>query len=130
MLKVYGSEMCPDCRDCEFNFELYHIEYEYIDINKSLRDLKIFLHYRDNDPVFDAAKQGGSIGIPAIVKEDGTITLDWAGVVKEYGNGPLENAIMTVDIDDQTRIVFMKISIYLLDDQIETVNCEYYLLRR
>ncbi|MBQ2655385.1 MAG: glutaredoxin [Erysipelotrichaceae bacterium] len=89
MLKVYGSEMCPDCRDCEFNFELYHIEYEYIDINKSLRDLKIFLHYRDNDPVFDAAKQGGSIGIPAIVKEDGTITQDWAGVVKEYGNEPI-----------------------------------------
>ena len=51
-------------------------------------------------------------------------------LVREYGNGPLENAIMTVDIDDQTRIVFMKISIYLLDDQIETVNCEYYLLRR
>ncbi len=81
--------MCPDCRDCEFNFDLYHIEYESIDINKSLRDLKAFLRYRDSDPVFEPAKQGDSIGIPAIVKEDGTITLDWASVVKEYGKEPI-----------------------------------------
>ena len=89
MLRIYGSEFCPHCTACKKALDAEGTEYEYIDINKSLRDLKIFLHYRDNDPVFDAAKQGGSIGIPAIVKEDGTITLDWAGVVKEYGNEPV-----------------------------------------
>ena len=51
-------------------------------------------------------------------------------IISEYGNGPLENEIMTVDIDAQTRIVFIRISFSILDDKIETVNCEYYLLRR
>ena len=47
MLKIYGSEMCPDCVACKKNFDFYHIEYEFIDINKTLKNLKIFLKQRD-----------------------------------------------------------------------------------
>ena len=51
-------------------------------------------------------------------------------MASEYGNGPVGNAIMTVDIDDHTRMIFTRISFWILDGNIETVNCEYYLLRR
>ena len=39
MLKIYGSEMCSDCVECKKNFDIYNIEYEFLDINKSLRNV-------------------------------------------------------------------------------------------
>lgn len=83
MLKVYGSPMCPDCRECEANFDANGIEYEKIDINASLRNLKELLALRDSLAVFEPVKAQGGIGIPAIVAEDGTVTLDWEGYLKE-----------------------------------------------
>ena len=83
MLKVYGSLICPDCVNCKKYFDLYHIEYEYLDINESLRNLSVFLDMRDHQPVFDKWKAIGDIGIPAIVKEDGEVFTDWEGYLKE-----------------------------------------------
>jgi len=40
--------------------------------------LKEFLKIRDENPLFDAVREKGSIGIPTIVKADGSVTLDWA----------------------------------------------------
>ena len=39
------------------------------------KNLKEFTHLRDNNPVFDKAKENGWLGIPCFVKEDGTVTL-------------------------------------------------------
>ena len=77
MLKIYGSPMCPDCRECKENFDANGIEYTMIDINESLRNLKEFLTLRDSLPVFDHCKEIGDIGLPALVKGDGTVFLDW-----------------------------------------------------
>ena len=88
MIKIYSSEMCPDCRDFKKNLDHYRIGYEIIDINRSLRDLKAFLALRDEDPVFDEVKKNHSIGIPAFIREDGTLSLDWAGWIKEKGFEP------------------------------------------
>ncbi|MBO5999051.1 MAG: glutaredoxin [Lachnospiraceae bacterium] len=77
MLKVYGSQMCPDCRACKASFEANNIEYEFIDINAELGNLSAFLKLRDSEPAFDNAKKAGGIGIPAIVGEDGTVSTDW-----------------------------------------------------
>ena len=33
------------------------------------------MRLRDNNPVFDEAKENGWLGIPCFVKEDGTVTL-------------------------------------------------------
>ncbi|MBR5948364.1 MAG: glutaredoxin [Clostridia bacterium] len=85
MLKVYGSELCPDCRECEKNFDAHGIEYSYIDINESMKNLKEFLKLRDTLPVFEVCKERGSIGIPAIVSEDGSVTLDWEGILTDMG---------------------------------------------
>ncbi len=85
MLKLYGSPLCPDCRNCRTNFDLHGIKYEYHDIMASLSDLKAFLRLRDTLPVFDRLKAVGDIAIPAVEDEDGTVFTDWEGYLKECG---------------------------------------------
>ncbi len=85
MLKVYGSEMCPDCIECKYNLEKNGIEYENIDITKELKNLKAFLKLRDKDETFAEAKENGYIGIPALVTDDGKLTLDWESYFTKRG---------------------------------------------
>lgn len=85
MLKVYGTKTCPDCRECKINFDQNGVAYESVDLNASLANLKEFLRLRDSLPVFDPCKEQGSIGIPAILREDGTVTLDWEAFLIEQG---------------------------------------------
>lgn len=90
MLKVYGSKMCSDCRNCELNFKKFNIEYEYFDINESLKNLKQFLIYRDTKPeVFERLVKIHDIGIPCIVDNDDVFT-DWEGYLKKLGHSDLE----------------------------------------
>ena len=81
MFKVYGSEMCPDCNNCKKNFDTYEVPYTFIDINASLGNLKQFLDMRDTNPIFDHCKEIGDIGLPALVKEDGEVFLNWEGYI-------------------------------------------------
>lgn len=78
MLKVYGSMLCKDCVECVEDLKKANVEFEFLDFADSLLNLKEFLKIRDENPLFDAVREKGSIGIPAIVKEDGSVTLDWA----------------------------------------------------
>ena len=77
MLKIYGSMMCPDCVKCRADLDAAKVPYEYLDFADSLWSVKCFLAIRDKDPAFADVKEKGSIGIPCIVREDGTVTLDW-----------------------------------------------------
>lgn len=77
MLKVYGSLLCPDCVACKRAFEEKGIEFEYHDFGEDLPALKNFLTIRDSNPLFDEVKKDGGIGIPCIIREDGSVTLDW-----------------------------------------------------
>ena len=77
MLKIYGSMLCPDCVQCREDLDKAGVEYEYLDFSENLRNLKEFLKIRDNSALFDEVRERGSIGIPCIVEEDGTICLDW-----------------------------------------------------
>lgn len=70
MIKVYGSNMCPDCEELKKNLDFYKIEYEYININENLKKLKEFLHIRDNLDIFASAKEKGQIGIPLIEEDE------------------------------------------------------------
>ena len=85
MLKFYGSHMCPYCREGRANFDAHGIAYEFFDINESLKNLAEFLDMRDHLPVFDELKAEGDIGLPAIVKEDGTVFVDWEIYLQELG---------------------------------------------
>lgn len=77
MLKIYGSMQCPDCVKCREDLDRAGVAYEYLDFGDSLKNLKAFLQLRDSNPAFTAVKEAGAIGIPCIVRNDGTIILDW-----------------------------------------------------
>ena len=81
MLKIYGSMQCPDCVTCRNDLDKAGVSYEYLDFADDLRNLKTFLAIRDKEAVFAGAKENGSIGIPCIIREDGSVTLDWSEYV-------------------------------------------------
>lgn len=77
MLKIYGSMLCKDCVECVEDLKKANVEFEFLDFADSLLNLKEFLAIRDENEQFNAVREKGSIGIPTIVKEDGSVTLDW-----------------------------------------------------
>ena len=76
MLKVFGSPLCPDCVSCKQALDAAGVAYLDLDITANLRFLKMFLKLRE-EPGFEAVRQRGQIGIPCIVREDGSFTFDW-----------------------------------------------------
>lgn len=85
MLKIFGSPLCPDCMACKAALDANGVEYNFVDVTGSMRNLKQFLKYRDTDPVFDDARANGYVGIPALLPEDGNITINWEAYLKEKG---------------------------------------------
>ena len=81
MIKIYGSMLCKDCVLCREDLDKSGVQYEYLDFADSLRNLKEFLAIRDSNPLFQEVRQNGSIGIPCIVLEDGSVTLDWETIM-------------------------------------------------
>ena len=77
MIKIYGSMLCPDCVECRKDLDAAGTAYEYLDFSENLKNLKEFLKIRDGNSMFDSQREEGKIGIPCIVREDGSITLDW-----------------------------------------------------
>ena len=77
MLKIYGSMLCKDCVQCRKDLDEAGVAYEYCDFAEELINLKEFLHLRDTNACFAEAKKEGYIGIPCIMREDGSVTLDW-----------------------------------------------------
>ena len=83
-MKYYGSHNCPDCVNFKGYLDQNQLEYEFVDINASMANLKEFLKLRDHCPVFDSCRENGSVGIPAIIDGD-TVTLDYEGWLAEKG---------------------------------------------
>ena len=78
MIRIYGSMLCGDCVRCRQELDQAAIPYEYLDFSENLLYLKEFLALRDRSELFDSVRAAGAIGIPCIVREDGSITLDWS----------------------------------------------------
>ena len=85
MFKIYGSEMCPDCRRCKASFDANGIVYEFIDINESLGNFKAFLKLRDKKEIFEPYKEKGKIGIPFVMGDDGIEFCDWEKYLSDQG---------------------------------------------
>lgn len=77
MLKIYGSMLCKDCVQCREDLDREGVAYEFLDFCEALSNLKEFLKIRDESSLFDTVRENGSVGIPCIVRQDGSITLDW-----------------------------------------------------
>lgn len=82
MLKIYGSMLCPDCVKCCEDLKNANVEYEYCDFASELLHLKTFLKWRDSEKIFEQVRMAGKIGIPCIMREDGTLTLEWDEFLK------------------------------------------------
>ena len=74
---IYGAMLCPDCVECCRDLDAAGTEYTFCDFSQDLRYLKDFLKLRDTQTVFSTVKQDGKIGIPCLVYDDGTVSLNW-----------------------------------------------------
>ena len=73
---VYGSKQCPDTVACLAALHAAGTPYEFRNLAE-LSALKEFLKYRDTLSLFDPVKAKGGVGIPLLVREDGTFTFEW-----------------------------------------------------
>lgn len=78
-MKIYGTDLCPDCVAAKKILDEKNIPYDYVDITKNIADLKAFMRLRDTSLAFDAVKKAGNIGVPAFVSEDGTMSFEVRG---------------------------------------------------
>ena len=89
-MKVYGSDICIDCRNYKAIQKNRGFEAEYVDITANTQNLREFLHFRDNEPIFEPVRQHGGIGIPLFVREDGEKTFDIDVALSWLGQPPVE----------------------------------------
>ena len=83
MVKIYGTTLCVDCLECMETFDKEGIEYTLYDFKDDIENLKVFIHLRDTDPAFDRVKEKDALGIPCIVKEDGSIVIGLKRFMRE-----------------------------------------------
>lgn len=80
---MYGTEICPDCVEAKEQLKNFSdIELDYKDITKTTTLLKEFLSHRDHDAVFKEVIEGGRIGIPFFILEDGTKTFELSDLIQ------------------------------------------------
>ena len=52
-MKVYGSEICVDCRNFLAIQKARRFDCDFIEITEDTGKLKEFLHLRDTEPIFE-----------------------------------------------------------------------------
>lgn len=89
-MKVYGAEICIDCRNYKAIQNSRGFEAEYIDITENTKNLREFLQIRDTEELFEPVKEHHGIGIPLFVREDGVKTFDINEAMSWIGQSPVE----------------------------------------
>lgn len=70
-VKIFGSELWAGCEPAkEYLLQKGIKDIEYLDITKSLKDLKNFLKIRDTSPMYAGVRKIGRVGIPLIIFND------------------------------------------------------------
>ena len=85
-LVIYGTDTCKDCVDAKALLDAKGIRYLFLEFSDSIGNLKRFLKIRDTNPMFDAVKEKGGVGVPLCVLEDGTMTFDVNEVISKIEN--------------------------------------------
>ena len=70
---LFFSDKGPDTQRFVAWLEARGIRYDAVNITNSMRELKAFLHLRDSRPEFQAVKDGARVGVPVLLKEDGSL---------------------------------------------------------
>lgn len=81
-ITVIGSHLCPDTLYALNKLVEAGREIEFKNLSASLPDLKAYLALRDSEAMYQSVKEGGGIGIPCFILEDGTKTMDLNAVLK------------------------------------------------
>jgi glutaredoxin-related protein len=103
MVTLYGSKICPDCRQCKRNFDMYKIPYTYCDITAKIQNLKAFLRLRDTEELFKPVREEEHrVGIPVLQFEDGSLTFDWQGYVRSLGFEADDKTEVPEDAEDMS----------------------------
>lgn len=89
-MKVYGTDICIDCRNYKAIQMNRGFEAEYIDIIENTANMKEFLKMRDLDPVFEPVRENHGIGVPLFVREDGLKTFDIDIAMSWIGREPIK----------------------------------------
>ena len=88
-MKVYGAQICIDCRNYKAIQKARGFEAEYIEITEDTAKLKEFLQLRDTSPLFEDIRARGGIGIPLFVDDDGEMTFDINEAFSWIGQPPV-----------------------------------------
>ena len=80
-LTVYGTRNCPDTVAALAEYEKHGVTVDFRDIDADIATLKEFLTLRDTEDVFAPVRERHGVGVPCVIKEDGTLTLDWESVL-------------------------------------------------
>lgn len=73
---LFFAETCPDTAPFVARLQELGVQYEPVEIQSSLGNLKRFLALRDSRAEFEAVKARGSIGIPALLLNNDSLVLD------------------------------------------------------
>lgn len=73
---LFFAETCPDTAPFVARLQELGVQYEPVEIQSSLSNLKRFLALRDSRAEFEAVKASGSIGIPALLLNNDSLVLD------------------------------------------------------
>lgn len=73
---LFYSAECPDTPSFVAELKRLGVDYEEIEVQSTLPNLKRFLRLRDSESVFDEAKAKGYAGLPALLLEDGRVIID------------------------------------------------------
>lgn len=84
-MKVYYSDLCPDCTEAKKVLDENDISFDLVEITESMAALKEFLKLRDEREEFEEIKEENKIGIPCFYFEDSSISFDVDEAVKKEG---------------------------------------------
>lgn len=79
---MYGSHLCQDTMYALMQLKSRGVAVDFRNFSVDFGALIEFMKYREEDPMFDAVKKRGSVGMPFFILEDGTKTFDWEDAVR------------------------------------------------
>lgn len=105
-MKIYGSDICIDCRILKAVLKARGIEADFIDITENTGNLREFLGIRDHDSHFEKVRnwEGGAIGIPCFVSDEGSVTLDVDEVFSWIGQ-PCMNPMAVLAMENGAELI-------------------------
>jgi len=90
-MKVYGADICIDCRNYKAIQKARGFEADYVDIIADTTNLKEFLALRDKEAIFEQVREHSGIGIPLFVRENGEMTFDIDEAFSWIGQKPVRD---------------------------------------